>query len=91
MLTPVAVAVFSLSVLGPPVQAQDNLPAQQLADLRAIAEAGATVAQCILGLMYDTGLGVPQEDAEAVRWFRLAAEQGRCQRAALPRRCVRHR
>ena len=26
--------------------------------------------------MYDTGLGVPQDAAEAVRWFRLAAEQG---------------
>ena len=26
--------------------------------------------------MYDTGRGVPQDDAEAVRWYRLAAEQG---------------
>ena len=26
--------------------------------------------------MYDTGRGVPQDDAEAVRWTRLAAEQG---------------
>ena len=29
-----------------------------------------------LGLMYDTGEGVPQNDAEAVRWYRMAAEQG---------------
>ena len=29
-----------------------------------------------LGVKYDTGEGVPQDDAEAVRWFRLAAEQG---------------
>ena len=28
------------------------------------------------GLMYDNGEGVPQDDAEAVRWYRLAAEQG---------------
>ena len=33
-------------------------------------------AQDSLGWMYDTGRGVPQDDAEAVRWFRLAAEQG---------------
>ena len=45
VLTSVAVAVFSLSVLGPPVQAQDNPLAQELADLRALAEAGATEAQ----------------------------------------------
>ena len=28
------------------------------------------------GSMYATGLGVPQDDAEAGRWYRLAAEQG---------------
>ena len=26
--------------------------------------------------MYDTGVGVAQDAAEAVRWFRLVAEQG---------------
>ena len=26
--------------------------------------------------MYDTGRGVPQNDAEAARWYRMAAEQG---------------
>ena len=26
--------------------------------------------------MYDTGDGVPENDAEAVKWYRLAAEQG---------------
>ena len=26
--------------------------------------------------MYDDGKGVPQDDAEAVRWYRKAAEQG---------------
>ena len=26
--------------------------------------------------MYDNGEGVPQDDAEAVRWYRLAADQG---------------
>jgi TPR repeat protein len=26
--------------------------------------------------MYDNGLGVPEDDAEAVKWYRKAAEQG---------------
>jgi len=26
--------------------------------------------------MYANGVGVPEDDAEAVRWYRLAAEQG---------------
>ena len=76
VLTTVAVAILSLSVLGPPVQAQDNQSAQELADLSAIAEAGATEAQYSIGVKYDTGEGVPQDDAEAVIWYRRAAEQG---------------
>ena len=28
------------------------------------------------GYMYYTGEGVPEDDTEAVRWFRLAADQG---------------
>lgn len=48
----------------------------RLADLRARAAAGETVAQTSLGFMYANGEGVPEDDAEAVRWFRLAAEQG---------------
>ena len=37
---------------------------------------GDADAQFNLGRMYDTGRGVLQDDAEAVRWYRLAAEQG---------------
>ena len=33
-------------------------------------------AQYNLGVMYDEGRGVRQDDAEAVRWYRQAAEQG---------------
>ena len=29
-----------------------------------------------LGLMYDNGSGVPENDAEAVKWYWLAADQG---------------
>ena len=42
-----------------------------------LAEQGDANAQLLLGSLYDTGQqGVPEDDAEAVRWYRLAAEQG---------------
>jgi TPR repeat protein len=41
-----------------------------------LAERGDASAQYNLGIMYDNGYGVPQDYAEAVRWYRLAAEQG---------------
>ena len=34
------------------------------------------MAQFNLAAMYDLGRGVPQDDAEALRWYRLAADQG---------------
>ena len=34
-------------------------------------------AQYNLGCLFDTGEGVKQDKAEAVRWYTLAAEQGR--------------
>ena len=43
---------------------------------QAAAEQGDAEAQFNLGVMYRDGEGVPQDEAEAVRWFRLAAEQG---------------
>ena len=39
-------------------------------------EADDAAAQYILGWVYSRGRGVGQDDAEAVKWFRLAAEQG---------------
>jgi uncharacterized protein len=44
--------------------------------LRLAAEQGHAQAQHNLGFMYDSGQGVPQNDAEAMKWYRLAAEQG---------------
>ena len=37
---------------------------------------GHAKAQTRLGVMYDTGKGVAQDDVEAVAWYRQAAEQG---------------
>ncbi len=41
-----------------------------------LAEQGDADAQFSLGVMYDKGRGVPQDDAEAVKWYREAAEWG---------------
>lgn len=52
----------------------DYAKAAQL--LRVDAEQGNAVAQTNLGLMYNDGLGVPQDNKKAVWWYRLAADQG---------------
>ena len=44
--------------------------------VRTAAEQGNADAQFKLGDMYATGEGVPKDDREAERWFRMAAEQG---------------
>ena len=40
------------------------------------ATQGEAWAQFNLGIMYANGRGVPENDAEAVKWFRKAADQG---------------
>jgi len=45
-------------------------------DCRVEAEQGSRYAQFELGMMYGNGLGVIQDNKEAVKWYRLAAEQG---------------
>ena len=78
------VATFTLAACSSAcVQTQNahNPAAHALADLRASAEAGDAAAQFILGGMYVTGVGVPQDTAAAVAWYRRAAEQGDATRA----------
>ena len=41
-----------------------------------LAEKGVARAQFFMGYMYDLGFGVPEDNKEAVKWYRLAAEQG---------------
>ena len=48
----------------------------EIANLSVKAILGYANAQYNLGLAYDNGQGVPQDDAQAVAWFRKAAEQG---------------
>ena len=41
-----------------------------------LAQKGHTNAQYNLGVMYDEGHGVLQDNVEAVKWYQLAAEKG---------------
>jgi TPR repeat protein len=44
--------------------------------LRPMAINGEAIAQVVLGAMYITGRGVPEDRAEGIRWYRKAADQG---------------
>jgi TPR repeat protein len=48
----------------------------ELTLLKPLAEQGNAAAQHNLGVIYDNGQGVPQDFAQAVKWFRKAADQG---------------
>ena len=51
-------------------------PVVRVEACRTAAEQGLASAHLYLGNMYASGRGVPQDDAEAVKWYRLATEQG---------------
>ena len=55
--------------------AQSGDFATALKEWKPLAEQGDAVAQYNLGLMYKNGWGVTQDYAEAVKWYRKAAEQ----------------
>ena len=46
-----------------------------VAALQPLAEAGDPDAQYNLGILHDTGQGVPQDYREAARWYGMAGEQ----------------
>ncbi len=50
--------------------------ATALREWRPLAKQGNAKAQHNLGVMYEIGEGVPQDFAEAVKWYRKAADQG---------------
>lgn len=52
------------------------LAADTLEGMRKLAEQGDSAAQFSVGAHYAAGEDVPQDYAEAVRWFTMAAEQG---------------
>lgn len=50
--------------------------ATAVVEFRALAKDGDAKAQRMLGIMYSTSWGVPQDYKEAAKWARLAADQG---------------
>ena len=66
--------LFALALAVIPVTVDAQSPTADF--WRPRAEEGDAFSQYFLGDMYADGDGVPQDYAEAVRWFRLAAEQG---------------
>jgi len=55
-------------------QRDDYVAAER--EWRPLAEQGHADAQTRLGQLYAAGLGVPQDDVEAVNWYGKAADQG---------------
>lgn len=51
--------------------------------LRPEAQDGDTVAQVLLGSLYEQGKGVPRDLKQAVHWYRKAADQGDAEGQAL--------
>jgi TPR repeat protein len=47
-----------------------------LAIWQPLAEKGDVAMQLLVGSIYDYGQGVPQDDAEAAKWYERAAKQG---------------
>ena len=64
--------VVVLLALAAPLPLDGQIPPE----FRQTAEQGDAEAQFLLGLAHTGGEGVPEDDAEAVRWFLMAAEQG---------------
>jgi hypothetical protein len=82
----VIVACLVVALLVPPAEAgplDDASAAYHRGDfaaalklIRPLAEQGDARAQGNLGVLYENGQGVPQDDIEAAKWYRKAANQG---------------
>jgi TPR repeat protein len=58
------------------VLASNAFAAPDFDETMAAAKQGRAYAQFNLGIMYDNGDGVPENDTEAVKWYRKATDQG---------------
>ena len=86
----IAFAVAGASSAGP---YEDAVAAHERADYatatrlwRPLAERGDPAAQLMLGSMFHDGLGVPQDFAEALNWFRRTTGTSRAEALAVMQR-----
>ena len=76
MIKPILITVLCLSAGLPVFADKSHMTARELAETRLMAEwVGEAEKQFALGNAYYQGDGVPQNFAEAVKWYRKAAEQ----------------
>ena len=68
-----AIVILSQIVSAVVVALQNSV---DIAVVAAAAEGGDPDAQFSLGASYAEGDGIPQDDAEAARWYQRAAETG---------------
>ncbi len=66
----------SESVMTSVIHSQSRDQIREFQIMLSAAQKGSSEAQFNLGTMYEKGLGVEQDNAQAVYWFRKAAEQG---------------
>ena len=67
------ISFFSLLLFG---DSGSNTLNEDIEFLKNKAENGDPETQYCLGFCYENGIGVPEDKAEAVNWYRKAAEQG---------------
>ena len=74
----IASASVQVPTPSPPQETSSPSPLSpaEISEMQARAEAGDAGAQAALGRAYQTGNGVSQNDALAVKWLRKAADQG---------------
>ena len=68
-----AIPMLALTLIAPWAFGQDLDP---LTEILRQADQGNASAQSYLGFMYEIGEGVSKNEAEAMKWYRLAADQG---------------
>jgi hypothetical protein len=79
VLSLVCLSSSTCADITPAVDTSQNTRAEDEAtakEVRKSAEAGNASAQYRLGLLYDGGVGVPQDYRQAKEWFEKAAKQG---------------